>query len=224
MSNELILRAELRTDTGKGASRRLRKASKVPGIVYGGKNKPQNLTVEFKDIIKQLENEAFYTQVIKLEIDGKAQQTVLRDLQRHPSRGEPTHFDLERVSANQKINTLVPLRFINEDSCVGVKEEGGEIIRSAAEVEVVSLPKNIPEAIEVDMANVRIGETVHLSSIELPKGVEILALIHGTEHDQPVASVHKPKGQVSEEEAAEDAAASEAASAASASDAEKEGE
>lgn len=222
MSNELVLRAELRNDTGKGASRRLRKASKVPGIVYGGKAKPQNLTVEFKDLIKQLENDSFYTQVIKLEVDGKTQQTVLRDLQRHPSRGEPTHFDLERVSANQKINTLVPLRFINEDICVGVKEEGGEIIRSAADVEVVSLPKNIPEAIEVDMANVRIGETVHLTDIKLPKGVEILALVHDAEHNQPVASVHKPRGQVSEDEAAADSAASEAASAASAAD--KEGD
>lgn len=222
MSNDITLQADTRSDTGKGASRRLRKQFKVPAIVYGGKKKPQLLSVAFKDIIKALEDGRFYTQVISLEVDGKTQQTVLRDLQRHPSRGEPTHIDFQRVSAKQKITTLVPLQFINEETCVGVKVEGGEIQRNAADVEVSSLPKDIPEAIEVDMLEAKLGDVIHLSDLVLPKGVEILVLTHGEEYDQPVAAVHKPKGLISEDEAAEDEAAADEASAEDAEAAEKD--
>lgn len=213
MSNEITLNAEMRSNTGKGASRRLRKELKVPAIVYGGKGEPQMLTIAYKELVKALENESFYTQVISLSVDGKAQKAVLRDLQRHPARGEPTHADFQRVDAKQKIHTLVPLRFINEDKCVGVKEQGGEIQHNTADVEVISLPKDIPSFIEVDMTDVKMGQIVHLSGLKLPKGVEILALSHGTDtdHDQPVAAVHKPKGMssddVAEAEAAEAAAA-----------------
>lgn len=221
MSNEITLNAEVRSNSGKGASRRLRKEQKVPAIVYGGKGEPQLLTIAYKELVKALESESFYTQVLTLLVDGKKQQAVLRDLQRHPSRGEPTHADFQRVDAKQKIHTIVPLHFINEDKCVGVKEQGGEIQHNAAEVEVVSLPKDIPNFIEVDMTDVKMGEIVHLSNLKLPKGVEILALTHGADHDQPVAAVHKPKGMSSDDVA--EAEAAEAASAAASDAAKKEG-
>lgn len=221
MSDEFKLQAELRTDTGKGASRRLRKESKIPAIIYGGKNKPQNIKIAFKDMIKALEDQAFYSQVLSLEVDGKAQKVVLRDLQRHPSRGEPAHADFLRVSAKQKITMVVPLHFINEETCVGVKEQGGELLRNAAEVEIIALPKDLPEFIAVDLAAVKLGETLHLSSLSLPKGVEIVVLAHGADYDQPVVSVHKPKGETADEAA--DAEAASAASTAAAAEEKKEG-
>jgi large subunit ribosomal protein L25 len=221
MSNELTLHAELRSNTGKGASRRLRKENKVPGIVYGGKKAPQMVTLAFKDLTKALESESFYSQIVTLSIDGKTQQTVLRDLQRHPSRGEPTHADFLRVDAKQKITMVVPLHFLNEDKCIGVKQQGGEVQRNAAEVEVICLPKDIPEFVAVDMTNVQMGEIVHLSDLTLPEGVQILALTHGAEHDQPVAAVHKPKGQITEDEAAETAEAGEGTADADTKDAAK---
>ncbi len=213
MADQLVLPAAERSDTGKGASRRLRKQQQVPGIVYGGKKKPQMVSVEYRVLAKALENESFYSQVFKLEVDGKAQQVVLRDLQRHPARGDATHADFLRVSAKQKITMSIPLHFLNEETSVGVKQQGGEVLRHAAEVEVISLPKDLPEAIEVDMADIELGGVVHLSDLPLPDGVEILALTHGEEYDQPVAAVHKPKGLVTAEEEAEDAADAEEAAA-----------
>lgn len=202
MSNEFSLTVEVRDAAGKGASRRLRRQeSRVPGIIYGGKAEPQMISLEFKELVKALENEAFYSHILTLNVNGKAQQAILRDLQRHPSKGFPMHADFQRVDATHKIHMMVPLHFINEDKCVGVKAAGGEIQHNASEVEVVCLPKNLPEFIEVDMADVQMDQVVHLSDLKLPKGVELLQLSH--DHNLPVAAVHKPKVRGSEEPSAE---------------------
>src|SRR5690625_2397149 len=153
MSNELTLNASLRQDTGKGASRRLRRlAQLVPGIVYGGDKEPQNISVVQKDLVKALEQEAFYSQIIDLDIDGSKQKGILRDLQRHPSKVALLHIDFQRVSADQKLQTRVPLHFLNEDVCIGVKMQGGFISQLLTELEIICLPGDLPEAIEVDMA------------------------------------------------------------------------
>ncbi len=192
MSNEFSLTAQVREAAGKGASRRLRRTeSRVPAIVYGGKAEPQQISLEFKELVKALENEAFYSHILTLEIAGKKEQAILRDLQRHPSKGFPLHADFQRVDATHKIHMMVPVHFINEDKCVGVKNAGGEIQHNVSEVEVVCLPKNLPEFIEIDMTNVEMDQVVHLSDLKLPKGVELLQLNH--DHDLPVVAVHKPK-------------------------------
>jgi large subunit ribosomal protein L25 len=201
MSNEFSLKVETRDAAGKGASRRLRRLeSRVPGIVYGGKNEPQMISLEFKELVKALENEAFYSHILTLDIAGKKQQAILRDLQRHPSKGFPLHADFQRVDATHKIHMMVPVHFINEDVCVGVKKSGGEIQHNASEVEVSCLPKNLPEFIEVDMTNVDMDQVVHLSDLKLAKGIELVQLSH--EHDLPLASVHKPKVRGGDDDAA----------------------
>ncbi|KAF0805111.1 50S ribosomal protein L25/general stress protein Ctc [Alcanivorax sp. S71-1-4] len=208
MSNEFLLHAEGRSDVGKGASRRLRRQeARIPGIVYGGNAEPQMVTLELRELVKALENEAFYSHVLTLKIDGKTQQAVLRDLQRHPAKGTPMHADFLRVDKTHKITMQVPLHFLNEDKCVGVKQQGGKITHNASEVEVSCLPQNLPEFLEVDMADVKLDQVVHLSDIKLPKGVELVALTHGADHDLPVVSVHAPKGTAADE--AEDAAGDE---------------
>lgn len=202
MSNEFSLLAEVRDGAGKGASRRLRRTeSRIPAIVYGGKDAPQQISLELKELVKALENEAFYSHILTLDIAGKKQQAILRDLQRHPSKGVPLHADFQRVDATHKIHMMVPLHFINEDKCVGVKNSGGEIQHNASEVEVICLPKHLPEFIEVDMAAVEMDQVVHLSDLKLPKGVELLQLSH--DHDLPLVAVHKPKVRGGDDAAAE---------------------
>ncbi|MDF1781934.1 MAG: 50S ribosomal protein L25/general stress protein Ctc [Alcanivoracaceae bacterium] len=202
MSNEFSLSAETRDDTGKGASRRLRRTeSRVPAIVYGGKSEPQKISLEFKELVKALENEAFYSHILTIDVAGKKEQAILRDLQRHPSKGFPLHADFQRVDKTHKIHMSVPVHFINEDKCVGVKNSGGEIQHNTAEVEVTCLPQNLPEFIEVDMAEVEMDQVIHLSDLKLPKGVELVQLSH--DHDLPIVAVHKPKVRGGDDAAAE---------------------
>ncbi len=187
--------AKLRKDAGKGASRRLRReASEVPAIVYGGRKKPQMISLEYKELIKHLEHEAFYSHIIELNVEGKTENVILKDLQRHPSKAVIYHADFMRISKTQKLRAKVPLHFINEASSKGVKLQGGQVSHGMAELEVSCLPANLPEYIEVDLADVEIGQTVHISDITLPKGVESVALSHGSDHDSAVAAINKPKG------------------------------
>ena len=213
MSNEFQLNAESRSDTGKGASRRLRRLQeRVPGILYGGEAEPQMISVELRELKKALENEAFYSHILTLKVDGKDVQAVLRDLQRHPAKGVPTHADFLRVDKTHKITMNVPLHFINEAGSIGVKKQGGEIQHNISEVEVSCLPQDLPEFIEVDMAEVEMNAIVHLSDLKLPKGVELTQLALGDDHDQPVAAIHAPKVRASEsddEEGGEEAASEE---------------
>ena len=204
MSNEFELTAESRSDTGKGASRRLRRLhGRIPGIIYGGDAEPQMISLESRELKKALETEAFYSHILSLKLDGKTQQAVLRDLQRDPARGFPIHADFMRVDATHKITMVVPVHFTNEEACIGVKKQGGEIHRNISEVEISCLPKNLPEYLEVDMASVELDQVIHLSEIKLPGGVEIVELTHGEAHDQPVVAVHKPKVRAEEEEGEE---------------------
>ena len=194
MSTEFILHAKGREDTGKGASRRLRRlAGDIPAIVYGGKKAPAQISLAHKDVIKALENEAFYSQIISLDVDGKSEDVIIKDIQRHPAKAIVMHMDFFRVSKTTKLQTRIPLHFINEDTCVGVKLGGGLIAHSMTDIEINCLPKDLPEYIEVDMAEVELGQTVHLTDIKLPKGVESVALSHGDDHDLPVAAVNMPK-------------------------------
>ena len=217
MSTDYTLHAKGREDTGKGASRRLRRlAGEIPAIVYGGKKNPARIALVHKDAMKALENEAFYSHIIALDIDGKSEDVIVKDVQRHPAKAIVLHMDFLRVSKNTKLQTRVPLHFINEDICVGVKLGGGLIAHSMTELEIMCLPADLPEYLEVDMADVDLGQTLHISDIKLPKGVESVALSHGDDHDLPIAAVNKSKAKDEDEEAAPaaDAEAGEADSSA----------
>lgn len=206
MSEAIILNAELRKDVGKGASRRLRHADLVPAIVYGGEAEPMQITLPGKAIRKALEAEAFYSQIVTLEVDGASQQVILKDVQRHPAKEFAMHMDFLRVDATHAVTTHIPLHFLNEEACVGVKA-GGAITHARVEVEVKCLPADLPEFIEVDMAGVELGGHIHLSDLTVPAGVELVDLLKGEGHDLDVASVQPTRGgkeEASEEEAAEE--------------------
>ncbi|GAB2506725.1 50S ribosomal protein L25/general stress protein Ctc [Microbulbifer agarilyticus] len=202
--SDFKLNASLRSDEGKGASRRLRRLeAKVPAIIYGGKAEPQSVSLLQKDLFKALESESFYSSVITLSVDGKDETVILRDLQRHPAKAILLHADFQRVSANTKVNVKVPLHFLNEESCAGVKA-GGIVSHTLNELDITAPASKLPEFIEVDLANLELDATIHISDIKLPAGVESVDLAHGESHDLVVASVHKPRGAVeADAEAAE---------------------
>ena len=224
MSDKIILTAELREDVGKGASRRLRRlGNKVPAIIYGAEAEPQNLSLAVNELTKAMEQEAFYSQIMDVVVRGEAQAAVVRDLQRSPASGKVLHVDFMRISENKAINVNVPLHFINEEQCVGVRIGGGNIAHNLTEVEVSALPSNLPEYLEVDMTEVEAGTSIHLSDLILPEGVTVVALTYGADRDIPVVSVTARRGgsQGADENAPESAA--EAGDAADASDADDAG-
>ncbi|MDA7087089.1 50S ribosomal protein L25/general stress protein Ctc [Pseudomonas sp. SA3-5] len=189
MTVEFALNAVVRSDLGKGASRRLRRnVAMVPAVIYGGETAPQSISLLAKELAKLLENEASFSHVLNLTVDGKKEDVLIKALQRHPAKGHVMHADFIRVVAGQKLHAHVPLHFLNQETAVGVKTQGGEVSHTLAEVEVSCLPKDLPEFIEVDMAAVEIGQIVHLSDLALPKGVELIALAHG--NDLAVANIH----------------------------------
>lgn len=207
---EFVINAERRNDVGKGASRRLRRANKVPGVLYGPGSEPVSLTFNHDELIKQTESEAFFSHILTVNVDGQQAQAVVKDMQRHPFKPKIVHMDLQRVTADHKIHMTVPLHFVGQDVAPGVKG-GGLLTHDVTEVSVFCLPKDLPEFIEVDVSNLDLGDVLHLSNLKLPKGVELVELSHGPEHDLPVASVHKHRGgEVAEEAAAAPAAAPEA--------------
>ena len=194
MSTNFTINAKSREDTGKGASRRLRRLTgEVPAIIYGGKKDAEKISILHKDITKALENDAVYSSIISLSIDGKAEDTIIKDIQRHPAKQIILHMDFLRVSKTTKLQTRVPLNFINEDICVGVKLGGGLIAHTMTDIEVSCLPKDLPESINVDMAEIDVGQIVHLSDLSLPDGVESVSLSQGTDYDLTVATVNKQK-------------------------------
>ncbi|MDP2748463.1 50S ribosomal protein L25/general stress protein Ctc [Pseudomonas sp.] len=189
MTVEFALNAEVRSDLGKGASRRLRRnVAMVPAVIYGGEKAPMSISLLAKELAKLLENEASFSHVLTLNVAGSNESVLIKALQRHPAKGHVLHADFVRVVAGQKLTAHVPLHFLNQESSVGVKQQGGEVSHVAVEVEVSCLPKDLPEFIEVDMAAVEIGQIVHLSDLKLPKGVELVALAHG--NDLAVANIH----------------------------------
>ncbi len=200
MSTNFVINARSREDTGKGASRRLRRQSgEVPAIIYGGKKHAEKISILHKDITKALENEAVYSSIISLAVDGKAEDTIIKDIQRHPAKQVILHLDFLRVSKTTKLQTRVPLNFLNEDICIGVKMGGGLIAHTMTDIEVSCLPKDLPESIDVDMEQIDIGQIVHLSDIKMPSGVESVSLSQGAEYDLTVATVNKQKAADIEE-------------------------
>ena len=206
MSASFNIEAELRTDLGKGASRRLRHEEKFPAVVYGAGKDPVSLTLDHKKFLHSLENEAFYSHILTLNIGGKDEQVVLKDLQRHPAKIAVMHADFLRVSANEKLHMNVPLHFINADACPGAAE-GGLITHNMSEVEVACLPKDLPEFMEVDLSKLELDHSLHMSDITVPAGVEVVELSHGEAHDQPIAACHVTRGGSDEDEDAAAAAA-----------------
>jgi large subunit ribosomal protein L25 len=205
-AKEFELNCTVRTDLGKGASRRLRRLNdEIPAVLYGGNEEPVSLTIPHKDIVKATSNEAFFSHIITLNIGKDSQKAVIKALQRHPAKPFIMHADFQRVNMNVEITVNVPIHFLNEDKCVGVKTGGGSIIKTLNEIEIVCLPKDLPEYIEVDMLNLDIGEAIHLSEIALPEGVTSVDLSHGEDGDLSVAIVQAPRAEVEESDEAPEA-------------------
>jgi len=196
-AEEFELNCTVRTDLGKGASRRLRRLNNdIPAVLYGGGEDPVSLTIAHKDIAKAIENEAFFSHIITLNVGKKKQKAVIKALQRHPAKAILMHADFQRVSDKVEITVNVPIHFLNEDKCAGVKTGGGSIIKTLNEIEIHCFPKDLPEFIEVDMILLEIGEAVHLSEITLPTGVASVAIAAG--NDLSVATVQAPRAEVEE--------------------------
>ncbi len=194
MSSEFVVTAEPRNDQGKGASRRLRRGGRVPAILYGAGKEPVSLSIDHNELLKQLENEAFYSHILTIDIGGNKEQAILKDMQRHPAKPFIQHLDFMRVSAGESIRVNVPLHFVGADAAPGVKVGGGIVTHAVTEVEINCLPKDLPEYIEVDLSGLELGESLHLSDIKLPKGVELVQLLHGEEHDVAVAAIQATRG------------------------------
>ena len=199
MSVEFTLNAAARGDVGKGASRRLRLAQDlVPAILYGADAAPQPISLSHRELAKALENEAIFSHLITLKLDDTPVQVIIKDLQRHPAKPRILHADFQRVSKDRKIQVHVPLHFINQDKCHGVKVQGGIVQHNVNEIYIACLPQDLPEYVEVDMTAYAIGQSVHISDLTLPNGVESVALLAGPEHDVAVATVLQPKVAVEE--------------------------
>ncbi|HUH37671.1 MAG TPA: 50S ribosomal protein L25/general stress protein Ctc [Spongiibacteraceae bacterium] len=214
MANKYELNATVRADKGKGASRRLRRlGNEVPAIVYGSDIAPQMISLAHNELFHALEDEAMYSQVLTLKVDGKPQQVLLKDLQRHPSKPVILHADFMRISAAHAVTMHVPLHFLNEETCPGVKQGGGSINRNAVEVLVRCLPKDLPQFIEVDLGALQVGDILHLSNLNVPAGVELVELGRGADHDSAVVSILPPRGGADADEGS-DSAGEEGASSA----------
>lgn len=195
MSDNIQLNAEPRADLGKGASRRLRRMNMVPAIVYGGDGDSLSISLNHNEFSHELENEAIYTQLIDLKIGKETDEVILRDLQRHPYKNRILHADFFRIDKKKPIHVVVPIHATNSEDCVGVRLDGGMLTQVATEIEVVCLPKNLPEYLEIDVLDLHLGETLHLSEIKMPEGVEIVALTLGEDHDTGVISVVKTRAE-----------------------------
>ncbi|MDA3922068.1 MAG: 50S ribosomal protein L25/general stress protein Ctc [Salinisphaera sp.] len=208
------LNAQGRTATGRAENRRLRRSGRVPAIIYGGKGEPVMFSLDHNDLNHHLDNEAFFSHIIKLKIDGSTEEAVLRDLQRHPARPFIEHADFLRIVAGEALRMSVPLHFAGADECPGVTDEGGVIQHNMNEIEIECLPRNLPEYIEIDCTQLHLHDAVHLSQLVLPEGVQIVELMGEEEeqNDLTVVSVQVPRAAIAleaEEEAEAEAAAAE---------------
>ncbi len=199
MSENFVLNAELREGTGTGTARRLRHAGAFPGVVYGAGQEPVSLTFDHDKVWHMSNEETFYSNVIALDVGGKKEKVVVKALQRHPFKQVLLHMDLQRIDAKKKLHMHIPLHLLNEEIAIGVKA-GGTVSRLSVDVEVTCLPKNLPEYLELDIADLDIDSSLHLSDIKLPKGVELTELVRGESHDQSVVAIHKTRGVLNDEE------------------------
>lgn len=211
MAHQYDIAAELRGDAGKGASRRLRRHGKVPGILYGGGQPPAGIAFDANALSRRMQEQAFFSSIINVTIGGEKLQAIVRDWQVHPAKRQVLHLDLQRIVATEKLRMTIPIHFVNEAGCRGVKESGASISHLLTEIEVTCLPKDLPESIEVDVGPLGLNDMLHIRDLQLPAGVEIPGFVANSDSDLGVVHVHMLK--VVEEEAtpaAEAAAAPEA--------------
>ena len=197
MSNVFEFVAESRGQSGKSEARRSRHKGNVPAVIYGGHSEPQMIVLNHNEVIKHLTQEAVYSHVLDITVDGKTEKAILKAVQRHPAKAVVLHMDFLRVDMSERVKVHVPLHFINEAVSIGGKK-GGIVAHAMIDVEVSCLPRELPDFIEVDLVGLDIGESAHLSDIVLPMGVEIVALAQGSEHDHPVASMMASKASKDE--------------------------
>ena len=188
--------AESRKDQGKGASRRLRHAGKVPAIVYGSSEAPASIQLEHNTALLASQNEWFYSAILDLKLDGKPQKVLLRDMQRHPFKMQLLHLDFQRVDENKAIRIRVPLHFLNQEKSPAGKMSGILISHALTDIEISCLPKDLPEFVEVDLSELKLGDIVHLSDVKLPAGVEIPELRLGKEHDTAVVTAQEIRAEI----------------------------
>ena len=192
MTDQITLNADLRERTGTNKAREIRNVDgMVPAIVYGDEKETLNIKLKLNELTKASENELFYTQVLLIKTEGKEEKVVLKELQRDPAKGKFLHADFQRVSSKTKLKVVIPVNFVNEEECAGVKVDGGVVAKAIREIEIMCLAGNIPESIDVDIENLNLGDSIRLTEISLPEGSEIPGLTDET--DQMVVSVNAPK-------------------------------
>ena len=189
MKDNSSLNAEARNSEGKSSNRALRRDGSIPGVLYGGSDSPIKISILEKDLVKAAESPSFATQILKMSVGSKSVDVVVKELQRHPATSKFLHADFLRVDPDSKITLSVPVRFLNEESCIGVKMHGGQINRLINDIEIICLASSLPEYLEVDLVNLDIGDNIFLTEMILPEGVEILSLTRGDDQDQAVVSV-----------------------------------
>ena len=194
---KIEINAKERKSKGTGASRRLRHIGTTPGILYGGEKDSISLEIDSKELYMQFRHEAFHASILSLNLEGKKESVILRDFQMHPVRNNIQHIDFQRINENEKISVKVPFHFINEDTAPGVKIEGGLVSHIMTEIDISCLPKDLPQYIEVDLGELAMGESIHLSEVTVPEGVDLTSLTE--ENDPAITSISKPKVVVEEE-------------------------
>ena len=202
MSEQVSLAASERQSEGKSANRNLRRSGYIPGVLYGGKDEPKKISIMEKDIVKATEIAGFATQILRISMDGKDVDVVVKEIQRHPATSRVLHADFMRVDPDSKITLVVPIRTLNDENCIGVKVSGGQVNHLINDIEISCLASNLPEYLEIDVQEMDIGDTVSLSEIKLPEGVEITILQQDEDRDQAVVSLTETREMVVEEEEA----------------------
>ena len=200
MSEQVNLVASERQSEGKSANRNLRRSGYIPGVLYGGKDEPKKISIMEKDIVKATEIAGFATQILQISMDGKDVDVVVKEIQRHPATSRVLHADFMRVDPDSKITLVVPIRTLNDESCIGVKISGGQVNHLINDIEISCLASNLPEQLEIDVQEMDIGDTISLSEIKLPDGVEITILQQDEDRDQAVVSVTETREMIIEEE------------------------
>ena len=202
MSEEFNLIAEMRDDQGKGASRRLRRQGKVPAVIYGAGRDPRNLMFDHNKVLHQLEDPAFYSSILNIKVGEKSRAAIVKDIQRHPSKKQIIHIDLQRIVEDEQIKMQIPIHYLGEEDAVGVKIGGGTVTKLMTELEISCLPKNVPEFLEVDISDLELDQMLNVSDISLPEGVEISDIMK--EQDQAIVSIQEIKEIIEEDIVDED--------------------
>ena len=197
MSEEFNLIAEMRDDQGKGASRRLRRQGKVPAVIYGAGRDPRNLMFDHNKVLRQLDDPSFYSSILNIKVGEKSRAAIVKDIQRHPSKKQIIHIDLQRIVEDEQIKMQIPIHYLGEEDAVGVKIGGGTVTKIMTELEISCLPKDLPEFLEVDISELELDQMLNVSDISLPEGVEISDIIK--EQDQAIVSIQEIKEIIEEE-------------------------